>query len=101
MLFRSEGAEYVCRAADMSLGGLMCESNRPFVRGAQIEVCVHDPAGGEPITLTARAVRSMESAATDLPYRTGFTFDAEDPARLLALHRLLERLAETHKPSPA
>lgn len=95
-----EGAAYVCRAADISLGGLMCESNRPFERGAQITVQVHDPTGGEPITLFAKAVRSMESAATDLPYRTGFTFDAEDPARLLALHRLLERLADTHK-SPA
>ncbi|MEW5774299.1 MAG: diguanylate cyclase [Thermodesulfobacteriota bacterium] len=89
------GLPYQCRAADISLGGLMCESNRPFERGAPVMVRVHDPAGGEPITLTAKAVRSMESAATDLPYRTGFTFDAEEPARLLALHRLLERLADS------
>ncbi len=95
-----DGADYVCRAADISLGGLMCESNRPFTRGAEIRVNVHDPSGGDPISLAARAVRSMESAATDLPYRTGFTFDAEDPARLLALHRLLERLADSH-PKPA
>lgn len=96
-----EGAAYVCRAADISLGGFMCESNRPFQRGAEITVRVHDPAGGEPISLTAKAVRSMESAATDLPYRTGFTFESEDPARLLALHRLLERLAEDHPQPPA
>jgi diguanylate cyclase (GGDEF)-like protein len=96
-----EGAAYVCRAADISLGGFMCESNRPFQRGAEITVRVHDPAGGEPISLTAKAVRSMESAATDLPYRTGFTFESEDPARLLALHRLLERLAEgARSPAP-
>jgi len=94
------GAQYVCRAADISLGGLMCESNRPFARGAEILVRVYDPASGQPIILTARAVRSMESAATELPYRTGFTFDAEEPARLLELHRLLERLGES-RPHPA
>lgn len=89
------GTPYQCRAADISLGGLMCESNRPFAQGSEVPVQVFDPAGGEPLTLLGRAVRCMESAATDLPYRTGFSFEANESAVMLALNRLLERLAES------
>jgi diguanylate cyclase (GGDEF)-like protein len=88
------GTDYVCRVADISMGGLLCESNRPFPPGGQIEVVLAHPADGSRLVLDARAVRCMESPATELRYHTGFSFEHNPSPKLSALRDLLDAMAE-------
>ncbi len=81
---------------NLSLGGMLCRSNRPIEVGVQGEAVLSDPDSGEALPLKARSVRLLEDKKESGVYYIGMSFESGPVAKNSLKSLLLERAGTMH-----